>query len=24
VGRHEVLTFVNDQGHTVLTLRARG
>ena len=23
-GRHEVLTFVNDKGHTVLTLRARG
>lgn len=23
-GRHDVLTFVNDKGHTVLTLRARG
>jgi hypothetical protein len=23
-GPHEVLTFVNDKGHTVLTLRARG
>jgi hypothetical protein len=23
-GSHEVLTFVNDAGHTVLTLRARG
>ena len=23
-GRHEVLTFVNDKGHTVLTLRGRG